>query len=58
MFDIYIYILYTLVTMHEGMMLTERTTSPDARRFEKLIVLLIVSMGLSFATRSCTAEVK
>ena len=30
-------------------MLTARSRSPDARRFEKLMVLLIVSMGLSFA---------
>ena len=35
--------------MHEDTMLTKRSRSPDARRFEKLIVLLIASMGLSFA---------
>ena len=38
-----------LVTMHEDKMQTKRTTTHDARRVEKLFVLLIISMGLSFA---------
>ena len=35
--------------MHEETMRTERTRPHDARRVEKLFVLLLVSMGLSFA---------
>ena len=35
--------------MHEDTMQTERTRAHDARRVEKLFVLLLVSMGLSFA---------
>ena len=42
--------------MHEETMQTERTRAHDARRVEKLFVLLIVSMGLSFAARACTAS--
>ena len=36
--------------MHEDTMQTERTRTHDARRVEKLFVLLLVSMGFSFAT--------
>ena len=35
--------------MHEDTMQTERTRAHHARRVEKLLVLLIVSMELSFA---------
>ena len=42
------YFLYILATMHEETMLTERTKSQDASRFERPFVLFIVSMGPSF----------
>ena len=48
----YIYI-YILVTMHEDKMQTKRTTTHDARRVEKLFVLLHISMGLSFEACTC-----
>ena len=37
-------------------MQTKRTTTQDARRIEKLFVLLIISMGVSFAVRTCAAR--
>ena len=42
--------------MHEDTMLTERYRSPEVRRFEKLIVLRIASMGLSFVARTCNVH--
>ena len=56
---IYIYIyIYILVTMHEDTMQTKRTRVRDAHRVETLFVLLLLSNGFSFASRSRQIETK